>query len=87
VKAVPIQYEENGRKRRLSIPGIAESEIAALSGQGGAEVTVNNHPFTVVPGFPAVVSKSTSVTYRDHGFNWHISEKNGFYSPFTYAST
>jgi hypothetical protein len=87
VKAVPIQYEENGRKRRLSIPGIAESEIAALSGQGGAEVTVNNHPFTVVPGFPAVVSKSTSVTYRDHGFNWQISEKNGFYSPFTYAST
>ena len=87
VKAVPIQYEENGRKRRLSIPGIAESEIAPLSGQGGAEVTVNNHPFTVVPGFPAVVSKSTSVTYRDHGFNWQISEKNGFYSPFTYAST
>ena len=87
VKAVPIQYEENGRKRRLSIPGIAESEIAALLGQGGAEVTVNNHPFTVVPGFPAVVSKSTSVTYRDHGFNWQISEKNGFYSPFTYAST
>jgi len=41
----------------------------------------------VVPGFPAVVSKSTRATYTDYGFDWQISEKNGFYSPFTYAST
>ena len=34
VKAVPIQYQENGKKRHLSIPGIAESEIAALAGAG-----------------------------------------------------
>jgi hypothetical protein len=86
VKAVPIRYEEEGKKRRLSIPGIAESEIAAVPGQGGADVTLSNHPFTAVPGFPAVVSKSTKVTYKDHGFDWQISDKNGFYSPFAYAS-
>jgi hypothetical protein len=87
VKAVPIQYEENGKKRHLSIPGIAEWEIAALSGQGGADVTVSNHPFTIVPGFPAVVGKSTQVAYKDHGLDWHISDKNGYYSPFAYASS
>jgi len=87
VKAVPIQYQENGKKRRLSIRGIAESEIAALPGQGGADVTLSNHPFTVVPGHAAVVSKSTTVTFKDHGLDWHISGKNGFYSPFAYAST
>jgi hypothetical protein len=86
VKAVPIVYQEAGKKRHFSIPGIAESEISALPGQGGADVTLNNHPFTVVPGVPAVVAKSTSVTYKDHGFDWQISEKNGFYSPFSYAS-
>lgn len=86
VKAVPIRYEEEGRKRRFSIPGIAESEVAALAGQGDVEVTIKNHPFTAVPGFPAVVAKSTRVHYKDHGFDWQISEKNGFYSPFAYAS-
>jgi hypothetical protein len=86
VKAVPIHYEEQGKKRRLSIPGIAESETAAIAGQGGADATITNHPFTVVPGFPAVVSKSTKVSYKDHGLDWQISDKNGFYSPFAYAS-
>jgi hypothetical protein len=63
VKPVPIQYEENGKKRRLTIPGIAQSEIAAIPGQGGADVTINNHPFTAVPGHAAVVGKSTGVSY------------------------
>src|SRR5271169_6364328 len=72
VKAVPIRYEEEGKKRRLSIPGIAESEIVAVPGQGGADVTISNHPFTAVPGFPAVVGKSTKVSYQDHGFDWQI---------------
>jgi hypothetical protein len=86
VKAVPIRYEEDGKKRRLSIPGIAESQVTALAGQGGADVTITNHPFTAVPAYPAVVAKSTKVTYKDHGLDWQFSEKNGFYSPFAYAS-
>ena len=87
VAAVPIHYHEIGKKRHLSIPGIAESEIAALPGQGNADVTIANHPFTAVPGFPAVVGKSTQVTYKDHGLDWRISDKNGFYSSFMYASS
>ena len=86
VKAVSILYEANGKKRRLSIPGIAESEIAAIPGQAGADVTLSNHPFTAVPGFPAVIGKSTRLGYQDHGFDWQITDKNGFYSPFAYAS-
>ena len=50
-------------------------------------MTINNHPFTAVPGYPAVVSKSTKVTFTDHGLDWQISDKNGFYSPFAYASS
>jgi hypothetical protein len=57
----------------------------ALAGQGEEEITVNNHPLCVAPGYPAVVSKSTRFTYRDHGLAWELSEKNGFYSPFRYA--
>jgi hypothetical protein len=86
VKPVVIEYSENGKQRSLRIPKIAEIEIEALEGQGGALVTVSNHPFTPVPGRPAVVSTSKRMKYSDHGMSLDISGKNGFYSPFAYQS-
>ena len=68
----------------MAISGLADVEIEAVSGQNGAEVTVANMPFCVVPGIPAVVAKSKRVTYRDYGMQWEITDKNGFYSPLTY---
>ena len=84
VKAVSFNYSANGKKRSLSIPGIAEAEIEALQGQGGSDVTISNHPLAVAPGESAVVSRSKRLSYHDHGMKWEVSEKNGFYSPFAY---
>ena len=84
VKSVPIDYRAEGKRRSLRIPDLAEAEIEALAGQGGVEVTVSNHPVCVAPGYPAVVAKSKRLSYRDHGFQWEVSEKNGYYSPFSY---
>ena len=86
VKAVPIQYTENGKQRSLRIPKIMEADIEALEGQGGALVTIENHPFTPVPGQPAVVSTSKRLHVNDHGISLDISGKNGFYSAFAYQS-
>jgi len=86
VKPAAIEYSENGKQRSLRMPKIAEIEIEALEGQGGALVTVSNHPFTPVPGHPAVVSTSKRMKYSDHGMSLDISGKNGFYSPFAYQS-
>jgi hypothetical protein len=85
VKAAAIEYRAEGKQRRISIPGMAAAEIEALLGQGEAEVTIQNHPIAVAPGFPAVVAKSKSLTYRDYGYNWEINGKNGFYSAFAYS--
>ena len=60
--------------------------IEALEGQGGALVTIENHPFTAVPGHPAVVSTSKKLKITDHGISLDISGKNGFYSAFAYQS-
>jgi len=60
-------------------------EIEAIAGQGGADVVITNHPLTAVPGQPAVVGKSKQLSYHDHGYKWEFSDKNGFYSPFTYS--
>lgn len=84
VKSVEIAYRGEGKKRSLSIPGIAEAEIEALGGQGGGETSIAGHPLCIAPGYPVVVAKSQRLNYSDHGLRWEISQKNGFYSPFAY---
>jgi hypothetical protein len=86
VKAVPIQYLATGKERSLRIPNIAEVDIEALEGQGGSLVTIDHHPFTPVPGHPAVVSTSKKLSIHDHGISLELSGKNGFYSPFAYQA-
>jgi hypothetical protein len=84
VRSVPIEYRTNGRARSLRIANVAEMDIAALEGQNGADVTLENLPFCVAPGYQTVVGKSTNLKYQDHGWQWEISEKAGLYSPFSY---
>ena len=86
VASVPIDFQANGKKRSIKIGDVGATEIEALVGQGEQEVTVSNHPVAVSPGYPATVAKSTSLNFTDHGMDWSISEKNGFFAPFTYQS-
>lgn len=86
VKAVPIEYSASGKQRSLRIPKAVEADIEALEGQGGALVTISNHPFTPVPGQPAVVSTSKRLSVNDYGISLDLSGKNGFYSAFAYQS-
>lgn len=85
-RSAAIDYRADGKHRSLTIPHLAEMEIEALAGQGGEEVTLSNVPFTVVPGYPAVVCHSKRLSFHDHGFDVEISKRNGFYSPFDYQA-
>lgn len=84
VSSAAIDYETTGKQHSLRIAEVGEAEIQAISGQAGADVMINNHPLCISPGYPAVVAKSNKLTYQDHGMEWEISGKNGFYSPFAY---
>jgi hypothetical protein len=84
VKSVGIDYQVNGKRRSIQIADVAEAEIEAIEGQGATEVTVENHPLCIAPGYPAVTAKSKKLSYQDYGLQWQITEKNGFFSPFTY---
>ena len=84
ISSVPIEYEADGKQRRLKIADVLEADIEAIQDQGGADVSINNAPLGLAPGYPIVVAKSKKFNYKDHGFQWEISGKNGFYSPFTY---
>ena len=85
VKSAEIAYLASGRSRRLTIAGIGESEIEALDGGGGAEVTISNTPLAIAPGHPSVVSRSKQLKFRDHGFALDLTGRTGQFSPFTYA--
>jgi hypothetical protein len=85
VKSAAFDYRAEGRTRSLRIGDIADMEIEAVSGQNGAEVTVTNAPFCVAPGYPSVVAKSKHLTLKENGLSWHFTDKNGYYSPFSYS--
>ena len=84
VSNLPMTYTAEGKRRSLKITGVADAEIEAVPGQGGDDITITNHPLCIAPGYAAVLSKSTNVTYQDHGLDWEFSGQSGFYSPFTY---
>jgi hypothetical protein len=85
VSSKKMDYKANGRKRSLEISGVAMSEIEAVDGEGGADVTISNAA-TVTPGYPVVQAKSKQLSYHDYGMSWEISGKNGFYAPYAYQA-
>lgn len=84
--AAPITFEHSKTSYRMTIADVAEAEIEAMMGQGDGPVEVSGHPLCISPGYPARVAKSKRLRYEDHGMAWRIDGKNGFFSPFAYAS-
>jgi hypothetical protein len=84
VKSADIAFHVEGRKRRMTIRDVGESEIEAIGGAGGADVTISNHPLAIAPGHPSIVSRSKQLTFSDHGYTFDLSGRTGQFSPFTY---
>jgi hypothetical protein len=84
IKSAEIAYYADGRTHRMTIRDIGESEIEALQGAGGADVTVSNTPLAIAPGHPSIASRSKQLKYRDHGYTLNLSGRSGQFSPFTY---
>ncbi|MBV8212604.1 MAG: hypothetical protein JOZ08_05190 [Verrucomicrobia bacterium] len=70
----------------MSVGEIAAAEIEGISGQGDSDVTVATPPLAAVPGVSFVVAKSKQASFNDYGLKWELSNKTGFFSPFTYQS-
>ena len=85
IKQAPIDIVVDGKSRSLRIGGIGATELTAIEGHEGADVTMNNKPLAVVPGVPNIVAQNNGLTYRDFDFNWdHATASTGFMTPFTY---
>jgi hypothetical protein len=86
VRSVPVDYHSEGRRYSLRIGDVGRAETESIPGQNEADVLVSNPPLAVAPGHPQVCDKSLDVRYHDYGYDWTISERNGFHSRFTYQS-
>ena len=84
IKSAPIKFEANGKQRKLKIAETGEVQIEGIQDQGGADVSINNPPLGLAPGFELFVAKATTFNYNDHGLKWEFTGSNGFYSPFMY---
>ena len=86
IKSAPITFGMEGKRRWLRIREYTELEIEALNGNDPKKDSlVTNPSFTVAPGYDPVIARSTKHTYKDFGFEWDSSGKNGFYSRFKYG--
>ncbi len=84
ISSVAMEFTMDDRRRSMRIGDIGSVEIEAIEGQQGENVTVTGHPLAIAPGYPVTAARSTQLDYHDHGLDWELSEKNGFFSPFAY---
>ncbi len=84
IKKVKIDYRIKDNKRELTIPGIADMSAESIQGIKGSESTIDNPPLCVVTSHPSVVARSTNYEYRDYDKTWQFSERNSYFSQFTY---
>lgn len=84
ISSVAMEFSAEGRRRSMRIGDVGSVEIEAIDGQQGEDVTITGHPLAIAPAYPGTVARSTQLEYHDHGFDWTLSEKNGFFAPFSY---
>ncbi|MHB8575388.1 MAG: DUF1326 domain-containing protein [Dehalococcoidia bacterium] len=86
VKAAPITWKKEGKRRSLEIPGIMHIAVHAAPGLGGeAEILVSGaHPFAS-EGLAMAVGDAGS-TWEDYGMRWDNSGKNGHYAAINWSN-
>lgn len=84
VASAPIAFEGTGASRTMRVGEVADITVTAVSGQGGRQVTINNHPLAITPGQELVAAKVDHLRFTDHGYEWELSGGNGFFSQFAY---
>lgn len=84
VAPATMTFEGDDSSQSMRIGDVGEAKVTAMAGQGGAQVTITNHPLALAPGEDLVAARSDYLRYTDHGYEWDLSGVNGLFSPFAY---
>lgn len=85
LKFVPINYESNGIRKRVDVPGIMEFEVEGVLSPVTSkvmEITSTVHPM----GEDLPIARSTIGSYHDADYDWSFDNKgkNGHYREFAW---
>jgi hypothetical protein len=84
-RALPIEFEKQGRKRAARIPDVLDVEIEGIEGRDGkSEVWLENLRHFVSSRLAA--ARATRSSYRDHGLVWNNTGRNGHYASFDWTN-
>ena len=87
LKAVPIDYRAEGKRRSVEIPDIMHLAVHATASAMGEDkeiVAVNAHPFAPEGVVMAVGDEGS--TWADYGMRWDNSGRNGHYAPIQWSN-
>ncbi len=83
-RIAPIDFGREGRRRWARIGDVLEVEIEGIEGrQRGTEAWIDNVRHFVSSRLAA--ARATRMTYRDHGFTWNNTGRNGHYASFVWS--
>lgn len=85
IKAVPISWHKEGKRRSVEVPGVMRLAVhAAPSLDPENEIwALNAHPFS--PQLALAVGDPGS-TFADYGMHWDNSGKNGHYASINWSN-
>jgi hypothetical protein len=87
IKAVPIDFRVEGKRRSVEIPGImslAVRPVASFMGEDQEVVAVNVHPFA--PQGVGIAVGEPGSTWSDYGLRWDNSGRNGHYAAIAWSN-
>jgi hypothetical protein len=83
-RVVPIEFGKEGRRRWARIPGVLDVEIEGIEGRApGTETWIDNVRHFVSGRLAA--ARATRSSYRDHGWAWNHTGRNGHYATFEWS--
>jgi len=87
VKAVPIAWRKEGKRRTVEIPGVMQLAVRAVPSVMGEDrelIALNAHPFA--PDGLAMAVGEDGSTWADYGMRWDNSGKNGHYAAIAWSN-
>lgn len=84
-KIVPIEYQNEGKKRSVRIPGILDATIQAVPAITEDAVVIKLNANPLFPGQDWVQAYGAQSTYADHDFEWNLTGKCADYADFRWA--
>lgn len=83
IKYVPITFGMEGNTRHLEVPGIMEMNVEGVEGLPGRVMQITNAPHPA--NATLALARGLKTTYKDYGFNWDNTGKNGHFAPFEWG--